>query len=60
MIQQKDDKKHETMEKEQPVSDKGAISETEWLKWQISYGSRRGKIFSRILDALGIRRTGLS
>ena len=52
--------KQAAMDKEKPVLDKGAISEAEWQKWQISYGDRRAKLFSRILEALGIRRTRLS
>jgi hypothetical protein len=61
MIQQKDHKKHDAPDKkEEPVLDTGTVSEAEWRQWQISYGVRRRKIFSRIREALRIRRTRLS
>lgn len=49
-----------TLDNKESVLEKDCMTEAEWHQWQIAYGTRRKKLFSRILELIGIHHTRLS
>ncbi len=52
MIQQTSCKERHTHAGTEYVSENDVFSETDWQQWQTSYGARRRKTFTDIVEAL--------